>query len=294
MKPFMDYLRTVIQAIANMQIADFLDIIIVAFLFYKLLPLLRSTGTARIAGVVATIIVIAWMTGVLRLHTLSWILNQFLAIGLLAVVVLFQPELRRMIDHISNMKWKKFFSGSKPEQEMISVINQTVRACADMSKERVGALIVFARDNRLEEYFKTGTLIDGQVSDQLIRNIFFPKAALHDGAMIIRDGRVMAAACVLPLSESERLSADLGTRHRAAVGISEASDAVVVVVSEETGAISVAVGGVLKRHLIPHTLERLLQNELCPAEPTKEENLVGKLRQKLNIMDKEGQNHDEK
>ena len=112
--------------------------------------------------------------------------------------------------------------------------------------------------------------------------------------MIIRDGRVMAAACVLPLSESERLSADLGTRHRAAVGITEASDAVVVVVSEETGAISVAVGGVLKRHLAPQTLERLLQNELCPPEQENDENLVLKLRQKLHIMDKEGQNHDEK
>ena len=291
----MDYLHTVIQAIANMHWQDFLDIIIVAFLFYKLLPMLRSTGTARIAVVVATFIIIAWTTGLLRLHALSWILNQFLAIGLLAVVVLFQPELRRMIDHISNMRLKKLFGTNKPEQEMITVINQTVRACKAMSDEKVGALIVFARDNRLDEYFKTGTLIDGQVSDQLIRNIFFPKAALHDGAMIIRDGRVMAAACVLPLSESERLSAELGTRHRAAVGISEASDAVTVVVSEETGAISVAVGGVLKRHLAPQTLERLLQNELCPAEPDNEENLVLKLRQKLQMLDKkEGQNHDEK
>ena len=290
----MEYLRTVIQAFANIQGSDILDIVIVAFLFYKLLPVLRSTGTARIAGVVGTIIVIAWMTGVLRLHVLSWILNQFLSIGLLAVVVLFQPELRRMIDHISNMRWKKLFGATKPEQEMVSVINQTVRACEVMGRQKVGALIVFARDNRLEEYFKTGTLIDGQVSDQLILNIFFPKAALHDGAMIIRDGRVMAAACVLPLSESDRLSAELGTRHRAAVGITEVSDAVVVVVSEETGAISVAVGGVLKSHLAPQTLERLLQNELCPAEPEKEENLVLKLRQKLQSLDKEGQNHDEK
>ena len=263
-------------------------------MIYKLLPVLRSTGTTRIASVVATVIVIAWATGILRMHTLSWILNQLLAVGFLAVVVLFQPELRRMIDHISNMRLKKLFGVSKPEQEMVPIINQTVRACEDMSRERVGALIVFARDNRLDEYFKTGTLIDGQVSDQLIRNIFFPKAALHDGAMIIRDGRVMAAACVLPLSKSERLNADLGTRHRAAVGISEVSDAVAVVVSEETGAISVAVGGVLKRHLTAHTLERLLRNELCPPEMEKEENLVEKLRQKLQMLDKEGQDKNEK
>ena len=288
----MEYIKTLIQTLVNIQFSDILDIIIVAFLIYKLLPVLRSTGTGRIAGVVATVIVIAWMTGLLKLHTLSWILNQLLAVGLLAVVVLFQPELRRTIDHISNMGWKKLFTPNKTEQEMIPVIAQTVRACEAMSHERVGALIVFARDNRLDEYFKTGTLIDGEVSDQLIRNIFFPKAALHDGAMIIRDARVMAAACVLPLSASERLSADLGTRHRAAVGMSEVSDAVVVVVSEETGAISVAVGGMLKRHLAPQTLERLLRNELCPEEPEQKENLVLRLRQKLLKKDKEGQNNE--
>ena len=290
----MEYLQTVIQTLAKIQISDVLDIAIVAFLIYKLLPVLRSTGTARIAGVVATVIVIAWVTGIVKLHTLSWILNQLLAVGLLAVVVLFQPELRRTIDHISNMGWKKLFSSTtnKPEQEMIPVIAQTVRACEAMSRERVGALIVFARDNRLDEYFKTGTLIDGQVSDQLIRNIFFPKAALHDGAMIIRDGRGMAAACVLPLSSSERLSADLGTRHRAAVGMSEVSDAVIVVVSEETGAISVAVGGMLKRHLAPQTLERLLRNELCPEEPEQKKNLIETLCQKILGKDEEGQNNE--
>ena len=161
-----------------------------------------------------------------------------------------------------------------------------------MSKEKIGALIVFARDSFVDEYSKTGTDIDVNVSEQLIRNIFFPKAALHDGAMIIRDGRVMAAGCVLPLSNSERLHADLGTRHRAAVGMSEASDAVVVVVSEETGAISVAVGGVLKRYLAPQTLERLLRHELCPEDNEKEENLVLKLRQKLQIKGKEDSKHE--
>jgi len=171
------------------------------------------------------------------------------------------------------------------------IITQTVMACETMSREKVGALIVFAREARLDEYFKTGTRINGQVSEQLIRNIFFPKAALHDGAMIIRDGRVMAAGCVLPLSESERISADLGTRHRAAVGMSEVSDAVVVVVSEETGAISVAVGGMLKRHLAPQTLERLLRNELCHEEAN-EENLVVKLRQKLQKKEKEDGKHE--
>jgi diadenylate cyclase len=162
-----------------------------------------------------------------------------------------------------------------------------------MSRERIGALIVFAREARLEEYSKTGTQIDGKVSEQLIRNIFFPKAALHDGAMIIRDGQIAAAGCVLPLSDSNRLSLDLGTRHRAAVGMSEVSDAVVVVVSEETGAISVAVGGMLKRHLAPQTLERLLRNELVHEEAVQEQNLVLKLRQMLQKKDK-GEDSNEK
>ena len=291
----MEYLQTMWHQIQGIRFTDILDILIVAFLVYKFLPLLKSTGTTRIAGVVVTVLVIAWLTDLLQLHTLSWILNKFLSVGLIAIVVLFQPELRRMIDHLGNMKWKKFFGHHKPEQEMVPVIAQTVRACEAMSKEKIGALIVFARDNRLEEYFKSGTMIDGQVSEQLIRNVFFPKAALHDGAMIVRDGRVMAAGCVLPLSESRHLSADLGTRHRAAVGMSEVSDAVIVVVSEETGAISVAVGGMLKRHLAAQTLERLLHNELCPDDETKkEEELVVKLRQKLKKKNKKEDGKDEK
>ena len=289
----MEYLQTVWQQIWSMGITDLLDVVIVAFLIYKLMPLLRSTGTAKIGGVVLTVIVIAGLTDVFNLHTLNFILHQLLAVGLIAIVVLFQPELRRMIDHLSSMKIKNLIGTQKPEQEMEPVIRQTVQACEAMSRERVGALIVFARDSRLEEYFKTGTIIDGKVSEQLIRNVFFPKAALHDGAMIIRDGRVTAAACVLPLSESDRLSADLGTRHRAAVGMSEVSDAVVVVVSEETGAISVAVGGMLKRHLAPQTLQRLLHNELCPETAPKEENLAVKLRQRLQKKEK-GDNANEK
>ena len=214
------------------------------------------------------------------MHALSYLFSQILAVGLMALVVLFQPELRRMIDHLSHMKFADFFR-KKHGQEMDPVITQTVHACEQMSREKIGALIVFARDNRLDEHFKNGTMIDAQVSERLIRNIFFSKAARHDGAMIIRDARVAAAGCVLPLSESDRLSLDLGTRHRAAVGMSEVSDAVVVVVSEETGAISVAVGGMLKRHLAPQTLERLLRNELCPEEEPQEENLAVKLYQKL-------------
>jgi diadenylate cyclase len=283
----MDFIQDILQQVTKMQWSDYLDIVIVAFLLYKFLPLIRTTGAMRVASTIVVCIVIAWVTGLLELYTLSFILNQFLQVGLIAVVILFQPELRRMLDHLGNVKLRKFFGGDKAEPEMVPIINQTVKACEVMSRERVGALIVFARDNRLDEYFKTGTMIDAQISEQLIRNVFFPKAALHDGAVIVRDGRMAAAGCVLPLSDSSRLSADLGTRHRAGVGMSEVSDAVVVIVSEETGTISVAVGGMLKRHLAPQTLERLLINELCGDEAGQKEDLAVRLRQKLQKKSKE-------
>lgn len=274
------------QQLANMHWSDYLDIIIVACMLYWLFPLIRSTSTMRVFKTVAAILIVSWLTGVLKLHTLNYVFSQFLQVGLIALVVLFQPELRRMLDHLGSMKLRRLLGMEKQDQEMAPIINQVVLACEVMSREKVGALIVIARDNRLEEFFKTGTIIDGQVSEQLVRNIFFPKAALHDGAMIIRDGKVAAAGCVLPLSASDRLSADLGTRHRAGVGMSEASDAVVVIVSEETGTISVAVGGMLKRHLAPQTLERLLTNELCTEEAPAQENLVVRLRQKLQKKEK--------
>lgn len=277
----MEFLQNVVQQLARMQWSDYLDIIVVTFLIYKLIPLLKNPSTMRIARAVAAVVLLASLTEAMHLYTLSWIFDQFLAVGLLALVILFQPELRRMMDRLGSVKFRNLLGSGKPVQEMESIITQTVMACESMSRERVGALVVFAREARLDEYFKTGTQIDGQVSEQLLRNIFFPKASLHDGAMIIRDGRVAAAGCVLPLSASNRLSADLGTRHRAGVGISEVSDAVAIIVSEETGTISVAVGGMLKRHLAPQTLEKLLCNELCPKEPTAENNLAVRLRQKL-------------
>ena len=284
----MEQMQNIWQQLSRMQWTDFVDIAIVAILIYCIMPLIKTPSTMRIFRAVLAVIVIAWLTELLHLYTLSFILNQFLAVGLLALVILFQPELRRMLDRLGSVRLRGLLGISKPAQELDAVISQTVMACEIMSKERVGALIVFARETPIDEYFKSGTQIDGQVSEQLLRNIFFPKASLHDGAVIIRDGRVAAAGCVLPLSESHRLSADLGTRHRAGVGMSEVSDAVVIIVSEETGTISVAVGGMLKRHLASQTLERLLRNELCPREEVKENNLAVRLRQKLKKEKEEG------
>ena len=255
-----------IQTVQRMQLSDYLDILVVAFLIYSLLPHLKNPNIMKIVRTVGTLVLIAWLTGEMQLYTISWLLSQLLSIGLLALVVLFQPELRHMLNHLGDLKVGQLFGFEKPVQEMEMIIQQTCMACEIMSREKVGALIVFSRKNRMDEYFKTGTVINGRVTEQLLRNIFVNKAPLHDGAVIVQDGKIAAAGCVLPVSNSTALSKDLGTRHRASLGISEVSDAVAVVVSEEKGTISVFVGGVPKRPLTPATLEKLLRNELCPQD----------------------------
>ena len=284
----MNSIVNVLQQLARMRWSDYLDVIVVALIIFGILPLLRTHNTMRIAKVVAAVVVVSWLTEILDLYTLNWIMDQMLNVGLMAVVVIFQPELRRMMDRLGSVEIKKVLGMTRPVQEMDNVIAQTVMACEVMSRERVGALIVFAREARLDDFCKTGTAVDGQVSEQLIRNIFFPMAALHDGAMIIRDGRVAAAGCVLPLSDSKRLSADLGTRHRAGVGMSEATDAVVIVVSEETGTISVAIGGMLKRHLAARTLEQLLKKELAFEEDLVEKSGIMNFVDRILDRAKEG------
>ena len=289
----MEALQNLLQPVTRMQWTDYLDILLVAFLIYRLLPLIRTPNTMRVAKAVVVVMVILGLAEVLHLYAMSFILNQFLSIGLIALVVLFQPELRRMLDHLGSVQLRGLLGGVKPVAEMDMVISQTVAACDCMSREKVGALIVFAREARLDDFIKTGTIIDGQVSEQLIRYFFFPKAALHVGAMIIREGRATAAGCVLPLSQSDRLSADLGTRHRAGVGMSESSDAIVIIVSEETGTISVAEGGMLKRHLAPGTLEKLLRNALCKNEDQAANKSIGAYFKEKFQEGKGGRRHEE-
>lgn len=279
----MDFYNTVIHELTNMRWTDYVDIIVVAYLIYRAFPLMRSAGSMKIVRAIITLLVVFWLTDILDIYALHFLMEQVMSVGLIALVIVFQPELRRILEHVGNVKLGKFLGVENSHgQDYDAVITQTVMACEQLSRDRMGALIVFSRDNELEEYSRTGTVVDAQVSEQLLRNIFFVKAALHDGAVIIRDGRVACAGCVLPLSDSKRLSADLGTRHRAGVGVSEVSDAVVVIVSEETGTISVAVGGMLKRHLAPQMLDRLLRAELMPDEEKQQDGLMVRLRQKLH------------
>lgn len=278
--------------LTHMKWSDYLDILVVAFLIYKVLPLFRSAGTLRILKGIVAVVLIAWVTDILDMHAMHYMVEQVMTVGLLALVILFAPELRRILDHLGNVKITKFFGSEHSEQDLSAVIEQTVTACEQLSKEKVGALIVFARDNSLEEYRKTGIQVDAKVSDPLLRNIFFHNSPLHDGAVIVTDGRIDCAGCVLPLSNNPRIPKELGTRHHAAVGMSEASDAVIVVVSEETGTISVAVGGMLKRHLAPQMLNRLLRNELMPENDQREDSLALRLKQKLQMGGKGDGKHE--
>lgn len=272
MKEIQDFFLSLRDTFPIPSLADFFDIFLVAILIYLVINLIRSTSAYRIAKSIVLLLAFTYITDLLNLHTLNYLLDRILQLGFVALVIVFQPELRRLLERIGARGSVKGLIGlaAGPEQkDSLEAIEQVVHACDAMSRERVGALIVFERNISLEQIVATGTVVDAAVTQELIRNIFFPKAALHDGAMIINNSRIEAAGCVLPLSENRTLSTDLGTRHRAGVGMSENCDAVVVIVSEETGAISVAIDGMLKRHLATQTLNKLLIQELVGEEKSR-------------------------
>ena len=220
----------------------------------------------------------------LNLRGVNYLLSHMVEWGVLALIILFQPEIRQLLEKLGsrNIKLLRAFAPEQKVSELERAIDQTVIACTEMSESRTGVLIVFERKILLNDMVRSGTRLDASVSSELLKNIFFVKAPMHDGAVIIRQGRILGAGCMLPLSKNVNLSRDLGMRHRAGIGMSENSDAVVVIVSEETGGISVALGGMLKRHLMPETLSKLLRNELMPQieeeEASPGTNLLGVLR----------------
>ena len=253
------YLRTI-------GIADAIDIIIVAYLIYKVIGVVRRTNSRNLARGIMLLILLLVFSYAFGLTMINYLLRKAMELGLIALVVLFQPELRRLLERVgSSLSSNR--SIATPAME--TAIAQTVLACAEMSASKTGALIIFERGVDLGSIVNTGTIINADVNTELIKNIFYNKAPLHDGAMIIRDARIAAAGCVLPLTKSTNLSKDLGMRHRAGIGLSEQSDAVVIIVSEESGAISMAIDGMLKRHLNAAALTQLLHNELIVDEETK-------------------------
>ena len=268
----------------QLQLTDILDIAILSFVIYKLLWMLRKTSSGRVLrGLLILGLAMALSSSnFLGLTATSWLLDRVVQWGIVVLAVLFQPEIRRFLERMGSGRLGLVFASTKEAgQEVETAILQTTEAYTDLSRDKVGALMVFERQNLLDDVIKTGTALDCGVSSELLKNIFWNKAPLHDGAVIVRDGRIVGAGCMLPLSGNVNLSRDLGMRHRAGIGMSEHSDAVVVIVSEETGSISAAVGGMLKRHLAPETLERLLRNELLNDKQGEKKNgqlpLVGML-----------------
>ena len=248
------------------QPTDLLDIAIMIFVLYKVFMLVQSTKAASLLKGLLVFLAALMLSSVLQLHGVYYIMSSMVEWGVLALIILFQPEIRRILEQMGSKRFTAFFSHEEDVNTMEQTIGQTVLACTEMSQSRTGALIVFEREILLDDMVRSGTVLDASVSSELLKNIFFVKAPMHDGAVIVRNGRVLGAGCMLPLSKNVNLSRDLGMRHRAGIGMSENSDAVVVIVSEETGSISVAIGGMLKRHLKPETLENVLRNELLPQD----------------------------
>lgn len=276
MEVFSNGLSRSVNYLSTMGISDFLDIIIVAYLIYKAIGFVRRTNSNNLAKGLVVFLLALWGSDIFSLTMINFLLRKTAELGLIALLILFQPELRRLLERMGS----GFASGrSSSGTVMDSAISQTVQACCDMSASKTGSLIIFERGVALNSIISTGTVINADTTAELLKNMFFNKAPLHDGAVIIRDGRIAAAGCVLPLTQRTNLSKDLGMRHRAGIGLSEESDAVIIVVSEETGAISAAMDGMLKRHLSGEALDKLLRSELIREEDSTEKHgLIDNIR----------------
>lgn len=269
-------MEAIFQAASNfvkmIRISDLVDIAILSMLIYKLIWMTRKNSFGRVIKGVGVVLVVMIFASSFKLYAVSYLFSIVVEWGVLALIIVFQPEIRRILERMGDSRlFSQFFATQTRDLNSVEhSINETVSAYTSMSKDKVGAIMVFERRNHLDDIIKTGTALDASVSGELLKNIFWNKAPLHDGAVIVRNGRIIGAGCMLPMSGNVNLSRELGMRHRAGIGISEHSDAVVAIVSEETGSVSVAVGGMLKRHLAPETLERLLRNELLVEEDANE------------------------
>ncbi len=250
----------------RIRIIDILDILIVAVIVYELLLLTRHTrGSALLKGLFL-LLIIALMSNLFGFISLNWLLRAILQNGAVVLVVLFQPEFRKALERMGRTRLFQKNGRKSMNEECDLIISEIIQSIMDLSKRRVGALIVFEQQTGLQDVIETGTRLNAEISAPLLENIFEPKTPLHDGAVVIRDSEIMAAACILPLAEASGVSRELGTRHRAAVGITENTDAIVLVVSEETGIVSMAKDGQLTRPLTVKTLEEVLNGIFTTKE----------------------------
>ena len=252
-----DFLNLTVNTIKNISIWSVLDILVVAFIFYKGYMLIKETRAEQLLKGIILIVALIPISYVLRLNMLYVILNKTITIGVLTIVIIFQPEIRRALEHLGRTAFDDIHP-IQDKEELGKVINEIVNAVESLSKSKTGALIAIEQSTGLGEVIQTGTKIDGIVSSAILENIFVVNTPLHDGATIIRENRIISSGCVLPLTGNGEINKKLGTRHRAGIGISEVSDAIIVIVSEETGTISLAINGRLTRNYDKEKLRTVL------------------------------------
>ena len=234
--------------VSNIRVFDIIDIIVVSFLIYRTLVFLRETRAGQLVKGIAVLLIVYALARWWKLYVLQWVLSVVFNSAIIVFAIIFQPEIRRLLERVGQTKFGVTKTLGERDERLYNCINSVGKAARSMQETKTGALIVFERKTQLGEIINTGTVIDAETTDSMINNIFYPKAPLHDGAMIIRDGRIYAAGCILPLTQSNVFSSELGTRHRAAIGMTENSDSVVLVVSEETGNISIVKNGEITRN----------------------------------------------
>ena len=257
-------MREVFEIVQNIGIKDLIDIGILAYVFYKIYMLLKETRAKQLVKGIMVLLVVTQLSDWFQLHVMNWILINTMTVGLIALLIVFQPELRRALEYIGRTKLLSKSMQDLEYEKLENIVDEMMESISSLSRQKIGALIVIEKDTGLSEIAESGTILDADISRGLLINIFMPNTPLHDGAIIIRNNKILAAACFLPLSDNPSLSKDLGTRHRAGVGISEKSDAFVIMVSEETGAISVAQHGKLSRFLDTKTLKTRIVNTMKP------------------------------
>lgn len=276
----------ILYAVSNFRVFDILDILVIAYIIYKAIAFFRETRAGQLVKGILILLVIYLVADWWDLVSVQWLLSKVFDSAIIAAAVIFQPELRRILEKVGRTNFGRGQVLEGQASALSECIDNVSKAVAVMQERKIGALIVFERKTQLGEIINTGTVIDAATSVSMINNVFFPKSPLHDGAMIIRDGRLYAAGCILPLTQREDLSLQLGTRHRAAIGMTENSDAVVLVVSEENGIISLVSNGQITRNYNPASAGAELRRLLIDSAEEKSDSLITKLFKKLPLINK--------
>lgn len=252
----------------NIGIFDIIDIAIVGYIFYKLYQLIKETRAEQLVRGIVILLIATKASEIMQLHVVNWILKNTMTVGVIALLIVFQPELRRVLEYVGRTKF--IIKPAMEDNEKVDVVvEEVVQSMTSLARQKIGALLVFERETGINDIIQTGTMTDAKVTRQLLINIFIPNTPLHDGAAVIRGGKIMAAGCFLPLTENKSLNKELGTRHRAGLGISEKSDCIALIVSEETGFISIAQNGKLYRDLSEESLRTVLLKGLKKEEESK-------------------------